>query len=136
MLHARSDFDFAMEEERDLALQNYDPDEKLRRFEDRSSAKIARFEKTVATLESCVQTFATGLRQVTERCERLERALKIRVDGQDALLKSQHLRIQELESWRQEQRHAAAKRRREESPQVALGPAQTLRRKESLGRQG
>ena len=136
VVDARSDFDFAMEEERDLALQNYDPDEKLRRFEGRSSAKIARFEKTVATLESCVQTFATGLRQVTERCERLERALKIRVDGQDSLLKSQHLRIQELEGWRQEQRHAAAKRRREESSQVALGPAQTLRRKESLDPQG
>ena len=128
----KSDFDFQMEEERDFALQEYDPDEKFRRFEERVQKKVAAFERTVATLESCVQTFATSLKQVTERCERIERELKNRVRGQDDVLKSQHLRIQALETWHQEQRRTAAKRSRDEAALASVGPVQTLRRRESL----
>ncbi len=132
------DFDFGKDEERDFALQNYDPEAKLRRFQSMVSKKIEGYERTVATLESCVGSFATSLKQVTSRCERLERELERRVKAQDGLLKSQHLRIQELEEWHQKQRRASAKRARDEgiaaagAEAVPLGPAQALRRRESL----
>lgn len=130
----KTEFDLDMEEDRDFLLQNYDPEEKLHRFEQAVLKRIAGFERTVATLESCVQSFATSLKQVTERCERVERDLRIRVKAQDEVMKSQHLRIQALETYHQEQRRAAAKRNREEPAQAAIGPVQTLRRRESLSR--
>jgi hypothetical protein len=134
----RSDFDFSMDEDRDFALQEYDPEVKFRRFQSMVAKRIDGYEKTVATLESCVSSFATSLKQVTSRCERLEREMERRVKAQDGVLKSQHLRIQELETWHQKQRRESAKRARDEATvaagteEVPLGPAQTLRRRESL----
>ena len=137
------------EEERDFALQNYDPEEKLRRYQSMVSKRLDRYEKTVATLENCVGAFAVSLKQATDRLSRLERELKNRVDAQDSVLKSQHLRIQELETWRLEQRRAASKRAREEAAEsakrareatgeqtVPLGAMQTHRKNESLKRSG
>jgi hypothetical protein len=55
------------------------------------------------------------------------------IQGQDNLLKTQHLRIQELESWYQggqQANRATAKRSREEESTV--GSMQALRRREKL----
>ena len=109
-------------------LQDYDPEAKVRRLENLISKKDENFGKTVAVLESCVGAFASSLKQLTERCERMERKLKLRFEEIDGVLKTQHLKIQALETWYQEQRREAAKRKREGGQ--ALGPLEAIRRRE------
>ena len=124
--------DYEEEEERDFALQKYDPEEKFHRYQAMVTEKLGRFQKTIETLEKCVGAFAESSKQVSDRCSRLEKELASYRKAQDQVLKTQHLRIQELEGWKAEQRRAAQKRAREEAASAAapLGPMQTLRKKE------
>lgn len=141
------DDDCAAEEQRDFALMNYDPEEKFRRHAAAVSGVIQRLEKQVASLSECVGAFAATCKQVTTRCDRIEKQFGLRVSAIDAVLKTQHLSLQELEKWHREQRAAAVKRAREEKNEaskrareaaaetaVPLGRMQTHKQNASLDR--
>jgi hypothetical protein len=130
--HCDDDFEEKKSEARERFLQESDPDHKNRLFEKRVSNELEAVRSSLQMMQKCVETFAVSVDQLTKRLEHAEALVTGNKTAIDAVLTQQHLRIQDLESWRVEQRRLAAKRHREESAgaSAVLGPKQTLRKKE------